>query len=118
MSLMEPSLQRDVFHAAMAESEATEGGRGEHVLSAVVLATLLIDVLVVTAAFLLAYWVRFIVPDDEASALGLHEYARTGALVGLATVVLFAIQGIYDRRRRLPWPSRLHVVVSAISTAL
>jgi len=55
MTLMEPSLGRAVFHAAMAESEATEVGRGEHVLSAVVVATLLIDVLVVTAAFLLAY---------------------------------------------------------------
>ena len=118
MSVMEPSLRRDVFHAAMAESEVTEVGRGEQVLSAVVLATLMIDVLVVTAAFLLAYWARFIVPDDEVSALGLHEYARTGALVGLATAFLFAIHGVYDRRRRLPWPSRLHVIVSAISTAL
>jgi exopolysaccharide biosynthesis polyprenyl glycosylphosphotransferase len=118
MSVMEPSLQRAAFHAAMADSEVTEAGRGEHAVSAVVLGTLLIDVLVVTAAFLLAYWVRFIVPDDEASALGIQEYARTGALVGVATVLLFSLHGIYDHRRRLPWPSRLHVVVSAISTAL
>jgi len=58
------------------------------------------------------------VPDDEAAALGLHEYARTGALVGLATAWLFAIHGVYNRRRHLPWPSRLHVIVSAVSTAL
>jgi exopolysaccharide biosynthesis polyprenyl glycosylphosphotransferase len=90
----------------------------ERLLSLLTLGTLVVDVVVVVGAFLAAYWVRFILPDDELSALGLHEYARIGVWVALTAVLLLAVHGVYERDRRLRWSSRLHVVVSAISTAL
>ena len=118
MSVVEPSLRASVFHAAFAESEEPAVTRGERLITALTVGTLIVDVLLVLSAFLLAYWWRFIVPDDEASALGLHEYARMGMLVGLTTVVLLAFQGVYQPHKRLPWSGRLHVVVSAVSTSL
>ena len=54
------------------------------------------DAAVVLGGFLLAYWVRFIAPDLEATALGLDQYARLGALVSLVTVALFALHDFYD----------------------
>ena len=81
-------------------------------------ALLLGDVLIVLGAFLLAYWARFIVPDAEATALGLDEYARMGALVAGVTASLFAVQGLYDVDRPRSWLAQLHAAVSAVSTAL
>ena len=69
------------------------------------------DAILVLGAFLLAYWVRFIAPDLEATALGLNEYARMGAIVSLVTVVLFALHDFYDLDRPRPWLEReLHIV--------
>src|SRR5581483_5583816 len=71
---------------------------------------LLVDVALILGAFLLAYWVRFIVPDAEASALGLEQYASRGLLVALGTALLFALQGLYDVERPQPWFTRLNTI--------
>ena len=92
--------------------------RGARLLTALSMVTLFVDVLVVVGAFLIAYWIRFVMPDDEAAALGLQEYARLAILVAVLTVVLLGLQGVYQPQRRRPWLSRLQVVVSAISTSL
>jgi exopolysaccharide biosynthesis polyprenyl glycosylphosphotransferase len=118
VSVVEPSVRQPAFHAAFADGLVPSAGRGERLLLAITLGTLLVDVLVVVGAFLVAYWARFVIPDDEVSALGVQEYVRLGALVGLATAVLLALQGVYDGQRSLSWPSRLHAVVSATSVAL
>ena len=118
MSAVQPSLSGGSFHQAFAMDQASVVKGGERLLTILALGTVLIDVLVVTGGFLVAYWVRFILPEDEVAALGLHEYARIGAWVALTAVLLMALQGVYDRHRRFPWPNRLHVVVSAVSTAL
>jgi exopolysaccharide biosynthesis polyprenyl glycosylphosphotransferase len=118
MSAMQPSLSGGIFHRAFAMDRSAVVKGGERLLTILALGTVLVDVLVVTGAFLVAYWVRFILPDDEVAALGLHEYARIGACVALTAVLLLALQGVYDRHRRFLWPTRLHVVVSAVSTAL
>jgi exopolysaccharide biosynthesis polyprenyl glycosylphosphotransferase len=76
------------------------------------------DALLVLGAFMLAHWVRFIAPDLEATALDRDEYARMGAVVSLATVVLFALHGFYDLDQRRSWLARLQMVVSTVSTAL
>ncbi|MCC7369043.1 MAG: sugar transferase [Chloroflexi bacterium] len=76
------------------------------------------DALLVVGAFLLAYWVRFIVPDLEAAALGLDEYVRLGALVSLVAVVLFALHEFYDLDRPRSWLTRFQMIVSTVSTAL
>jgi exopolysaccharide biosynthesis polyprenyl glycosylphosphotransferase len=78
----------------------------------------LVDLALVVAAFMLAYWLRFIVPDAEAMALGPAEYLRMGLVVGLGTALLFALQGLYDGQRALGWIGRCQVIVSAVSTAL
>jgi exopolysaccharide biosynthesis polyprenyl glycosylphosphotransferase len=76
------------------------------------------DAALVLLAFLAAYWVRFIVPDLEGTALGLDEYARMGAVVSLVTVVLFALHDFYDLDRPRSWLGRLQMTVSTVSTAL
>jgi exopolysaccharide biosynthesis polyprenyl glycosylphosphotransferase len=76
------------------------------------------DALLVLGAFLLAHWVRFIAPDLEATALDRDEYARMGAVVGLVTVILFALHGFYDLDQRRSWLGRLQMIVSTVSTAL
>ena len=76
------------------------------------------DALAVFGAFLLAHWVRFIAPDLEATALGLEEYARLGALVSVVAVVLFALHEFYDLDRPRSWLARFQMVVSTVSTAL
>ena len=118
MSALEPSLERPLVHAALARDETTPTRNHERLLTLLMVGTLLVDVFVVLGAFLLAYWLRFIVSDDEASALGFHEYARTGSLISVVTVVLLGLHGMYDEHRQFSWPSRLHIIVSAISTAL
>jgi hypothetical protein len=118
LSAIEPSLRGGAFHAAFSESQAPTTTGNERLLKILTLGTLFVDAFVVLGGFLLAYWARFVVPDDEAAALRLHEYARIGLLVGLSTVVLLAFQGVYQPRRRLPLPGRIHLVVSAISTSL
>jgi exopolysaccharide biosynthesis polyprenyl glycosylphosphotransferase len=118
MSAVDPSLRRGAFHTAFDEGEAPPSVRGIRPLAALTLATLVVDALVVVGAFLIAYWVRFVVPDDEVSALGLQEYARLAVLVALMTVTLLGIQGVYQPRQRRSWLGRLQIVVSAISTSL
>jgi exopolysaccharide biosynthesis polyprenyl glycosylphosphotransferase len=118
MSAVDPSLRSSAFHTAFDEGEAPPSVRGIRPLAALTLATLVVDALVVVGAFLIAYWVRFVVPDDEASALGLQEYARLAMLVALMTVTLLGIQGVYQPRQRRSWLGRLQMVVSALSTSL
>lgn len=77
-----------------------------------------VDATLILLAFLVAYWVRFIVPDQEATALGLDEYARMGAVVSLVTVVLFGLHDFYELDRPRSWLGRLQMIVSTISTAL
>src|SRR3954468_7937260 len=79
---------------------------------------LVVDVALILGAFLLAYWVRFIVPDAEATALGLEQYAIRGLVVGSVAVLLSAFHGFYDVDRPQRWFARLHVIISAVSTAL
>jgi exopolysaccharide biosynthesis polyprenyl glycosylphosphotransferase len=76
------------------------------------------DATLVLLAFLLAYWVRFIAPDLEGTALGLEEYARMGAVVSLVTVVLFALHDFYHLDRPRSWLGRLRMIASTVSTAL
>lgn len=92
---------------------------GKRWLPAVASAALLaIDLLVVLAAFLLAYWVRFVVPDAEASAIGVENYQWMGLAVSIATSALLSVHGLYDQDRPLAWPGRLHAIIAAVSTAL
>jgi exopolysaccharide biosynthesis polyprenyl glycosylphosphotransferase len=78
----------------------------------------LVDVGLVVGAFMLAYWVRFVLSDNELAALGITEYLRVGVTVGLLTSGLFALRGLYDQPRPVVWATRLHTIVSALSTAL
>jgi exopolysaccharide biosynthesis polyprenyl glycosylphosphotransferase len=118
MSAIEPSLSGGVFHSAFVEGAAPAPPVRARLFAALSIGTLLVDIGIILGGFLLAYWVRFVVPDAEAIALGPDEYARIGLLVGFLTVLLLAFQGVYQPHRRLTWPGRLHVVVSAISTSL
>ena len=78
----------------------------------------LVDVGLVVGAFMLSYWVRFVASDNELAALGLIEYLRVGVTVALLTSGLFALRGLYDQPRPVVWATRLHTIVSALSTAL
>ncbi len=115
------------------ERAAQGHARAAQILSAIASGCLLIvDFALVVGAFLLAHWYRFVVPDIEAYALGLEQYARIGAVVSLMNVILLALDGWYDPdqlRARLsgcvpssrpslqpsswPWPDRSSWVTSA-----
>ncbi len=76
------------------------------------------DLAITTGAFLLAHWTRFVLPDDEAAALGLEQYARMGIVVGLLTALLFALHGLYDPEQRQAQGRLFHLCLSSVSTAL
>ncbi len=119
MSSLEVPVQDHLWSGEGGDSRGAAYSRAERLLPVLSGTCLLvIDIALVLAAFLLAYWVRFIAPDNEAAALGLEQYARMGLIVGLGTALLFALQGLYDPDRSLAWPARLHAVVSSVSTAL
>ena len=119
MSIVELRVNDGHFSGEFAPEWRTTRSRAAHLLPGLsVVCLLAVDVLVVLGAFLLAYWVRFIAPDDEASALGLAQYVRMALGVGAGTAILFAVHGLYDQERPIDWPARLHAVLSAVSTAL
>jgi len=80
--------------------------------------TLLVDVAIVVGSFLGAYWLRFVLPDDSVSALGVEQYALGGLVIGVLTALGFATHSFYDEDRPLSLPQRLQVTVSSISTAI
>jgi exopolysaccharide biosynthesis polyprenyl glycosylphosphotransferase len=80
--------------------------------------TLVLDLGIMVIAFLLAYWLRFIVPDDSDSALGIEQYALGGLAVGLLTAMSFATHSFYDEDQPIGWMQRLRVIVSSVSTAI
>ena len=77
-----------------------------------------VDVAVVTWAFLTAYLLRFALSDTVAGALSFSQYFRTGLVVGCLVAVLLALQGLTDLDRGRSWPTRVRMIVSAVSTAL
>jgi exopolysaccharide biosynthesis polyprenyl glycosylphosphotransferase len=77
-----------------------------------------VDIGLVIGGFMLAYWVRFVASDNELAALGLGEYVRVASTLALLTSGLFALRGQYDQPRPVGWATRLHTIVSAVSTAL
>ena len=82
------------------------------------LCLLIVDAGLIIGAFLLAYWTRFVAPDDRGSALALDEYVRMGAFVAFGTAFLFAVHGFHDPDSPRDWAARLNLVVSALSTSL
>ena len=76
-----------------------------------------LDASVALVAFLAAYWVRFVLPAEEAAALGIEQYVRMGLTIGSIAGALLAMHGMYDVRHPRPWPNRLNATVSAVSTA-
>jgi exopolysaccharide biosynthesis polyprenyl glycosylphosphotransferase len=100
---------------------ATAGGhaRAERLLPVLGgLCLLLGDASVVLAAFAAAYWARFVLPDVEIWALPVEQYVRMGLTVTGVSLVLFALQGLYDQERPLPPLVRIHHIVSGLSTAI
>lgn len=119
MSSTDVSLPRLTWHNGWSREALRRRHQAETALPVLFGAgTFVIDVLTVTSAFLVAYWLRFVVPDDGGSALSIDAYARVGAVVGLLTTVVFASHGFYDEDRPPAWAARARVVVSSVSTAL
>ena len=76
------------------------------------------DIAVTVAAFVFAYWARFVVPDATTAALGLEQYLGLGVAIGLVTSLLCAAHGLYDLEHPATWPLRMRGIVSSVSTAL
>jgi exopolysaccharide biosynthesis polyprenyl glycosylphosphotransferase len=79
---------------------------------------LLGDIAAVVAAFMVAHWLRFVMPGDPETALGTEIYLRQSAVMAGATAVLFLLQGFYDESRLHGGLRRVHHVTSALSSAL
>ena len=77
-----------------------------------------VDIAVVTASFLTAYLLRFALSDTVAGALSFGQYFRTGFVVGCLAALLLALQGLTDLDRGRSWPTRVRMIVSAVSTGL
>ncbi len=76
------------------------------------------DGLLVVGSFSLAYVLRFVLPDDLASALGLGSYLSMALVVAVVVVGLLASHGLYDLEHPRPWPSQMYAILSSISIAL
>ena len=76
-----------------------------------------VDIVVVAGAFIVAYFIRFVLSDTIAAALPLALYVRVGLTVGGVTALLLALQGLGDLGQRRSWPTRLRAITSAVSTA-
>jgi exopolysaccharide biosynthesis polyprenyl glycosylphosphotransferase len=119
MSSIEVPVHDRIWSGEAGDAGIAHRARAERLLPMLSGACLLaIDVGLLLAAFLFAYWIRFVVPDDEVAALGLEQYARMGLTVSLTTAVLLALHGLYDAERPRAWPTRLHAIISSVSTAL
>jgi exopolysaccharide biosynthesis polyprenyl glycosylphosphotransferase len=81
------------------------------------LGLLVIDGVVVSAAFLLAYLARFSA-EDALPPLGLETYVRLLLLDAIFTAMLLATHGLYELERPRSWPHRLRGIVSSSSTGL
>jgi len=106
--------------AASAEARETPQAtsRARQTLAAAAVVTLFtVDILFVAGAFIVAYFIRFVVSDAIAEALPLTQYVRTGVTVGIVAAVLLAAQGLGDLDRRRSWPTRLRVITSAVSSS-
>ena len=94
-----------------------EPARSLRALAVVSVLTLLLgDLISVTASFVIAYQVRFVLSDTVGSAFPFPLYLRAGLLVGVFCLVLLVVQGLGDLERRRSWPSRLRAITSAVST--
>ena len=118
MSTVELHLDRGAALMAERSHRSTRARLAAALLRGWGFGMVVIDSLVVLGAFLLAHWARFILPDASGQAMGLDEYARIGLIVSLITVVLFAMNDLYDTERSPAWPVLLRSVLSSISTAL
>lgn len=119
MSTTPIPLRRNGWTQVAAPAELERRDLAERLLPmAFGIGTVIIDVAIVTTAFLCAYWLRFVAPDDSASALGIEQYALVGVVVGALTTVSFATHGFYDEDRPQGWLQRLRIIVASISTAL
>jgi exopolysaccharide biosynthesis polyprenyl glycosylphosphotransferase len=79
---------------------------------------LMIDFGLVFAAFIIAYWSRFVAADLTYIALGVEQYSWMAALIAVSTTVLLATHGLFDLQQPLTWSGRTRGIISSISTAL
>jgi exopolysaccharide biosynthesis polyprenyl glycosylphosphotransferase len=90
-----------------------------HMLPAVsAMCLVVVDIVVLVAAFLFAHWLRFVANGDETAALPVDDYARMALTIGCVMAGLLALHGLYNVDARPSWPKRLNAIVSAVSTAL
>jgi exopolysaccharide biosynthesis polyprenyl glycosylphosphotransferase len=105
--------------AEWSDAVAATDDRAERWLGPIASASLVVgDAVVITAAFVVAYWFRFIAPGDEASGLAPESYLSTGATVAALAIAVLALHGFYDASRPRAWPSTLQTIVSGVSTGL
>jgi exopolysaccharide biosynthesis polyprenyl glycosylphosphotransferase len=98
---------------------AARNAGGERLLPAVAsLVLLTVDMALVFGAFMLAYWLRFSVPDVVGVSLAFDEYARLATMVAAITTVLLATHGLFDVHRPKVWLPRAQAIMSSVSTAL
>jgi exopolysaccharide biosynthesis polyprenyl glycosylphosphotransferase len=84
--------------------------------AAAVCLLLITDAALVTAAFGVAYAMRFGAAPEAVAVSPLDSYLRTGLTVGTVAAALLALQGLADLEHGRSWPVRLRAITSAIST--
>jgi exopolysaccharide biosynthesis polyprenyl glycosylphosphotransferase len=76
------------------------------------------DMIVIFAAFALAFWARFQYGGDHSEFIDESQFARFALLVAAVAVGIFFLHGFADPAERRSWPRRLELIVSATSTSL
>jgi len=76
------------------------------------------DAAIIVGTFSLAYWARFVAADDTASALGFESYVGLALLVAAASMLLFALRGLYEPGWSAePWGDGAYTIASSLSIA-
>jgi exopolysaccharide biosynthesis polyprenyl glycosylphosphotransferase len=119
MSTAELELQTGSASISTTRAPSLDHPLAERVLSiAFGIGLLAADLLAVSGAFMFAFWMRFIAPDERVYAITPQDYAREALAVSVGTCFLFALHGLYDQERPLGWLKQLQAIASSLSTAL
>lgn len=79
------------------------------------LVMVLLDVVLINAAFVVAYWLRYEVEFggtvEEANFVPLSAFLPVQVSLTLLTILVFLVEGLYRGPRRPSWPNQLSIII-------
>jgi exopolysaccharide biosynthesis polyprenyl glycosylphosphotransferase len=88
----------------------------------VTIGLVLMDVLLINAAFALAYWVRYqlqwFFAVDVAYYAPFHRYIPFALVLTVLLLAIYRMQGVYSQRRGISWLDETYAILSGTSTGI